>query len=156
MFHKISYSPLLEHESDLKKKKTHTDRVRTSDAFWRSAHVLVSECSLTWFSFMPLSILFSNLVQKSQFLEFHQVCDRQMNGQKDGWADGRTDRQTDQRTDGPTDTLSCGDVRTHLKVHHGPLQCNALKATVTTNRDGIAQYHHNRQSSPLPLPQLTK
>ena len=45
------------------------NRIRTKDAFWRSARILVSEWSLKWYNFM--------------FTEIQLVCD--------GQAEGRTD-----------------------------------------------------------------
>ena len=64
-------------------------RFQTTDAFWRSARVLVSELSFKWLSFMFPMLFCSNSAL---------VCD------------GRTDR----RTDRPTDTPSYRDARTHL------------------------------------------
>ena len=73
-----------------------SDRVQTSDAFWRSASVLVPELSFKWHSFMFLKLFCSKL---AHFSEIQLV------------RDGRTDRRTDRRTDIP----SYRDARTHLK-----------------------------------------
>ena len=69
-----------------KERKNDSDRVQTSDAFWRSARVLVSESSIKWYNFMSLMIFCNDSVQRSHFLD--STC---------LW---RTDRRTDQRTDG--------------------------------------------------------
>ena len=67
------------------KKKNKSDRVQTSDAFCRSARVVVSELSFNWLRFMSLVLFCSN---STQFSEIQPVCD------------GRTDRPTNGRTDG--------------------------------------------------------
>ena len=67
-----------------------SNRVRTTDAFSRTARVLVSELSVYWHSFVFLMLFCSN---STLFLEIQLVCDRPI--------DGRTDR----RTDGPTHPL---------------------------------------------------
>ena len=64
-----------------------TDGIQTSDAFWRSARVLVSELSFKWYSFMFLVLFGSILVEISDFSEIQLVCDL--------------------RTDGPTNRLTC-------------------------------------------------
>ena len=68
------------------------NRVQTTDAFWRSASVLVSELSFKWHCFMFLTLFCS---KSAHFSEIQLVCD------------GRTDRRTD--------TPSYRDARTHLK-----------------------------------------
>ena len=73
-----------------------SNRVRTTDAFWRSARVLVSELSFKWHSFMFPMLFFSN---SACFSEIQLVCD------------GTTDEPTDRRTD----THFYRDARTHLK-----------------------------------------
>ena len=80
------------------------NRVQTTDAFWRSASVLVSELSFKWHSFMFLTLFCS---KSAHFSEIQLVCD--------GRTDRRTDGRTDRRTDGRTDTPSYRDARTHLK-----------------------------------------
>jgi len=80
-----------------------SDGVQTSDAFWRSARVLVSELSFKWYSFMFLVLFGSILVEISDFSEIQLVCDL------------RTDGPTDGRTDRRTDIPSYRDARTHLK-----------------------------------------
>ena len=62
-----------------------SDGVQTSNAFWRSACVLVSELSFKWHSFMFLVLFGSILVEISYFSEIQLVCD----WQKDGWTDRR-------------------------------------------------------------------
>ena len=80
-------------------QKNKSDRVQTSDSFWRSARVLVYELSFKWHSFM-FPMLFCSI--SAHFPEIQLVCDRQ------------TDERTDGRTDRRTDTPSYRDARTHL------------------------------------------
>ena len=75
-----------------------SDEVQTSDAFWRSARVLVSELFLKWHSFMFFVLFGRILVDISDFSEIHLVCDLRTDGRTNGW----TYRWTDGRTDGPT------------------------------------------------------
>ena len=53
-----------------------SDGGQTSDAFWRTARVLVSELSLKWYSFMFLVLFGSNSALKSDFSKIQLVCDR--------------------------------------------------------------------------------
>ena len=69
-----------------------SNRVRTTDAFWRPAIVLVYELSFKWRTFMFPMLFCLNSVHSS---EIEVVC----NG----------------RTDGRTYTPSYRDARTHLK-----------------------------------------
>ena len=73
-----------------------SDEVQTSDAFWRSARVLVSELFFKWHSFMFFVLFGRILVDISDFSEIQLVCDL--------------------RTDGRTDIPSSRDARTHLKM----------------------------------------
>ena len=50
-----------------------SDGVQTSDAFWRSARVLVSELSFKWYRFMFLVLFGSILVEISDFSEIQLV-----------------------------------------------------------------------------------
>ena len=63
-------------------KKNKSEGVQTSDAFWRSARVLVSELSFKWYNFIFLVLFCSILVEISDFSEIQLVCD--------GGTDGRT------------------------------------------------------------------
>ena len=74
-----------------------SDRVQTSDAFWRSASVLVSELSFKWLSLMFLILLCSNSAHIS---EIQLLCDGPMDRQTDQQTDGPTDGRTDRRTEG--------------------------------------------------------
>ena len=77
-----------------------SNRVRTTDAFWRTARVLVLKLSIKWHSFMFPMLFCSN---SAHFSENQLVCDL------------RTDGRTVGRTDRRTDTPSHRDARTHLK-----------------------------------------
>ena len=73
------------------------NRVRTTDAFWQPAGVLVSESSFKWRTFMFPMLFCSNSVH---FSEIQLVCD----GPTDGPTDGRTE------------TPSYRDATAHLKI----------------------------------------
>ena len=70
-----------------------SNRVWTTDAFWRSARILVSESSFKRQSFMFPVLFFCSL---PHFSEIQFMCD--------------------EPTDGPTDKPSYRDARTHLKI----------------------------------------
>ena len=61
-----------------------SDRVQTSDAFWRSGRVLVIESFFYCHSFMFQMLLCSNSDGECRFSEIPPMCD--------GRTDGRTDR----------------------------------------------------------------
>ena len=87
--------PVLEKEVLAKqtgaKKGNKLNRVQTTDAFWRSASVLVSELFFKWHSFMSLMLFCS---KSAHFSEIQLVCDGQTDGRTDGPTDGPTDGQT--------------------------------------------------------------
>ena len=57
-----------------------SDRVMTSDAFWRSARVLFSEWSIKWHSVMFAVLFCSNSARKYHFSDIKLVCDGQTDG----------------------------------------------------------------------------
>ena len=67
-------------------KENKLNRVQTTDAFWRSASVLVSELSFKWHSLMFLTLFCS---KSAHFSEIQLVCD--------GWTDRPTAGQTHPR-----------------------------------------------------------
>ena len=96
--------------SNITSRKAHNqsestwNRVRTTDAFSRTARVLDFESSFKWHTILFLMLFCSNL---AHFSEIQLVCDRRTDRRSDGRTDGRTDRRTD--------IPSYRDARTHLK-----------------------------------------
>ena len=77
-----------ERKKERKKERNKSNRVRTTDAFWQTARVLVFKSSFKWHSFMFLMLFCSN---SAHFSEIQLVCDLQTDGRTDGWRVRRTD-----------------------------------------------------------------
>ena len=71
-------------------QKNKSDGVKTSDVFWRSACILLSEFSFIRYNFVFSALFCSMLVKIFEFPEIQLMCDLQTDGPTDGQTDGWT------------------------------------------------------------------